>query len=302
MTFNLFTTRVALFAALLTMVLMDQEVSATKVFVFASYFNLLAHSMSSMFVRGISEVAEVLVAIKRLQQFLLNEEFEDMHVIDNNENHDNNISNKKTTKCSLNIQNASAKWNENSAENTLTDLTLEVEKGQLIGVIGPVGSGKSSLLQMILSEIRPKSGNVILNGQISYAGQDSWVFAATIRQNIIFGQEYIKHRYNQVVKVCALEKDFKQFPFGDQTVVGDRGASLSGGQKARVNLARAIYRQADIYLLDDPLSAVDTHVAKHLYDECITGYLGNKTRILVTHQVQHLKDADNIIILNNVRT
>lgn len=102
------------------------------------------------------------------------------------------------------------------------------------------------------------------------------------------------------MQVCALEKDFKQFTDGDLTLVGERGASLSGGQKARINLARAVYRDADIYLLDDPLSAVDVHVGKHLFDECITGYLKNKTVILVTHQVYHLKKADRIIVLNNV--
>lgn len=104
----------------------------------------------------------------------------------------------------------------------------------------------------------------------------------------------------EVIRACALEKDLKQFPDGDLSVVGDRGASLSGGQKARINLARCVYRDADIYLLDDPLSAVDTHVSKHLYEDCINGYLAKKTRILITHQVQHLKDADSIIILNNV--
>lgn len=128
------------------------------------------------------------------------------------------------------------------------------------------------------------------------------MFAATVRQNIIFGNKFDKKRYNEVIRACALEKDFRQFPDGDLTLVGDRGASLSGGQKARVNLARCVYRNADIYLLDDPLSAVDTHVSKHLYEECIKGYLGNKTRILVTHQVHHLKDVDNVIVLNNVRT
>lgn len=251
--------------------------------------------MSSMFVRGISEVAEVLVAIKRLQQFLMNDEFEDMQMTDNN-----NINNQKKSQCSLLVDNVSAIWNESREEYTLSDINLECQKGKLIGLIGPVGAGKSSFLQMVLGELKPKTGNIMVNGKLSYAGQEPWVFASTIRQNIIFGQEYSSTRYKQVIKVCALEKDFKQFPYGDQTVVGDRGASLSGGQKARINLARAIYRQADIYLLDDPLSAVDTHVAKHLYQECINGYLANKTRILVTHQVQHLRDADHIVILNNV--
>lgn len=140
-----------------------------------------------------------------------------------------------------------------------------------------------------------------INGTISYASQEPWVFAATIRQNILFGAKYDKQRYQDVVKVCALEKDFEQFPNGDLSIVGDRGASLSGGQKARINLARAVYRDTDIYLLDDPLSAVDIHVSKHLYEQCICGYLKNKTRILVTHQVHYLKNADSIIILKNVR-
>jgi ABC-type multidrug transport system fused ATPase/permease subunit len=100
--------------------------------------------------------------------------------------------------------------------------------------------------------------------------------------------------------VCALIKDFQQFPQGDMTVVGDRGVSLSGGQRARINLARAVYREADLYLLDDPLSAVDTHVAKHLYKKCITEYLHDKTRILVTHQLQFLKRADHIVMLDRV--
>lgn len=266
-----------------------------QVFVFASYFNLLAQSMSSMFVRGISEVAEVLVAIKRLQTFLLSDEFEDKQLLENN-----NINNEKKDKYSLRLENLCAKWNESSSDLTLANLNLTVEKGKLIGIIGPVGAGKSSLLQAILGELQPASGNVVINGKLSYSSQEPWVFASSVRQNILFGLEYDKQRYQRVIKACALEKDFKQFPFGDQTIVGDRGASLSGGQKARINLARAVYRQADIFLLDDPLSAVDTHVAKHLYDECINGYLGNKTRILITHQIQHLKDADHIIILNNV--
>lgn len=152
----------------------------------------------------------------------------------------------------------------------------------------------------ILDELEVTSGNIKVNGTISYVSQEPWVFAATIRQNILFGQDYNKERYNNVVKVCNLEKDFQQFPNGDLSIVGERGASLSGGQKARVNLARAIYRDADIYLLDDPLSAVDIHVGKYLFEECINGFLGNKTRILVTHQVHVLCAANHIIVMNNV--
>lgn len=301
MTFNLFTTRVALFSAMLTMVLSDQPITAKTVFVFMSYFNILSQTMSSMFVRGISEMAELFVAIKRLQEFLMNEEFEDTSKSDNNNdlNDDKgNKSHKVNENISVELQNVTAKWNKTKSENALSDISVSVDKGSLLGIIGPVGSGKSSFLQTLLGELDVMNGDVIINGKLSYASQEPWVFAATIRQNILFGEEYHKKRYNEVIKACALDKDFKQFDDGDKTIVGDRGASLSGGQKARINLARAVYRNADIYLLDDPLSAVDVHVGKHLFRECIDGFLKGKTRILVTHQVDHLKGAEHIVILN----
>lgn len=137
-------------------------------------------------------------------------------------------------------------------------------------------------------------------GTISYASQEAWLFASSVRNNILFGQPYYKEKYNKVVKACALQRDFELFPFGDKTNVGERGVSLSGGQRARINLARAVYRDADIYLFDDPLSAVDPHVAKHLVEKCILQHLHNKTRILVTHQIQFLNHADFILVLNNV--
>lgn len=152
----------------------------------------------------------------------------------------------------------------------------------------------------MLGELPASSGKLSLGGEISYGSQDPWLFAATVRNNILFGELYDKHKYDKVVKVCALEKDFKQFPYGDKTLVGDRGVSLSGGQKARINLARSIYRQADIYIMDDPLSAVDTHVGRYLFDECICKHLKKKTRILVTHQLQYLKKAHLIIVMNKV--
>lgn len=135
---------------------------------------------------------------------------------------------------------------------------------------------------------------------MSFASQEPWLFGSSVRNNILFGQQFNKHLYYSVVKVCALEKDFEQLPYGDKTLVTERGVSLSGGQRARINLARAVYRQADIYLFDDPLSAVDAHVGEHLFNECINKYLKNKTRILTTHQLQFLKKADMIVIMNNV--
>lgn len=146
--------------------------------------------------------------------------------------------------------------------------------------------------------MKPISGNLKVNGSVSYASQEPWLFSGTVRQNILFGQHMNKRRYQTVVKKCALERDFELLPHGDKTIVGERGASLSGGQRARISLARAVYRKADIYLLDDPLSAVDTHVGRHLFDQCMRGFLKNKIVILVTHQVQFLSSADQIVIMD----
>lgn len=156
----------------------------------------------------------------------------------------------------------------------------------------------------MLGELPVKSGKVTVNGSISYAAQEPWIFSGTVRNNILFGQIYDQKRYNDIVKCCALAQDFEQLPNGDKTFVGDRGASLSGGQRARISLARAMYKTASIYLLDDPLSAVDAHVSKHLFDEVIgpTARIAkDATRILVTHQVHLLKEADVIVIMENGR-
>ncbi|XP_039765386.1 multidrug resistance-associated protein 4 isoform X2 [Pararge aegeria] len=196
------------------------------------------------------------------------------------------------------IQDVRANWTEDGPV-TLRNINLSIPKGKLCAIIGSVGSGKSSILQLLLNELRATSGKIHLSGPLSYACQEPWLFVATVRQNILFGLPYNAKKYKEVVRVCALQKDFQQLPHGDQTLVGERGASLSGGQRARINLARAVYRQADIYLLDDPLSAVDAHVGRQLFDECITGYLRHTTRILVTHQLHYLKAADYIVIMSN---
>ncbi|XP_018045492.1 PREDICTED: probable multidrug resistance-associated protein lethal(2)03659 [Atta colombica] len=162
-----------------------------------------------------------------------------------------------------------------------------------------VGTGKSSLLNVILKELRLQEGSIQVNGKIAYASQEPWLFAGSVRQNILFGRKMDQVRYDRVTKVCQLKKDFSLLPYGDKTIVGERGISLSGGQRARINLARAVYADADIFLMDDPLSAVDAHVGKHMFDECIDKYLRGKTRILVTHQLQYLRDVDRIIVLKD---
>ncbi|XP_053674245.1 uncharacterized protein LOC128724542 [Anopheles nili] len=180
----------------------------------------------------------------------------------------------------------------------IESISLRIDPGRLCVLVGPVGSGKTTLLQVLLGELELDDGNVEIYGTVSYAAQEPWLFEGSVRNNILFTEEYNERRYLRVVRVCALEKDFEMFPHGDQTIVGERGISLSGGQKARVNLARAIYRKADIYLLDDPLSAVDTHVGKHIYELCIREFLANRVCVLVTHQLQYLKDVQQIVLMN----
>lgn len=154
---------------------------------------------------------------------------------------------------------------------------------------------------MILGELVPLQGSCKVSGKVAYASQEPWIFSGTVRQNIICGLDYEAERYNRVIEACALLDDFRLFSNGDCTLVGERGTSLSGGQKARISLARALYIDADIYLLDDPLSAVDTLVGRHLFDRAICSFLNGKIRVLVTHQLQYLEAVDKILVLKEVR-
>uniref|UniRef100_A0AAQ5ZVN4 Cystic fibrosis transmembrane conductance regulator n=1 Tax=Amphiprion ocellaris TaxID=80972 RepID=A0AAQ5ZVN4_AMPOC len=180
---------------------------------------------------------------------------------------------------------------------SLQNVSFSLKSNQLVAVIGPVGAGKSSLLSSILGELPAEKGVLKVKGQLTYAAQQPWVFPGSIRSNILFGKELNPQKYERTIRACALKRDLQLLPDGDQMLIGDRGATLSGGQKARVNLARAVYQDADIYLLDDPLSAVDAEVGRHLFEQCICGLLKNKPRILVTHQLQYLKAADQIVVL-----
>ncbi|KAL4709197.1 hypothetical protein ACJJTC_008125 [Scirpophaga incertulas] len=199
----------------------------------------------------------------------------------------------------IELRNVSSSWTNDASKCALKNISVRIRKGKLCAIIGPVGSGKSSFLQLLLKELPVLSGNISVVGRISYASQEAWLFPSTVRENILFGQVYDADKYKTVCKTCCLEKDFEQFPYGDQTLVGEKGVSLSGGQRARINLARSIYKESDIYLLDDPLSAVDPNVGRLLFEGCINGYLRGRTRILVTHQIHFLKAADLIVILED---
>ncbi|MCJ8747229.1 hypothetical protein PDJAM_G00151060 [Pangasius djambal] len=182
---------------------------------------------------------------------------------------------------------------------TLKNITFTLPKGNLLGVCGNVGSGKSSLISSILEQMHLQGGSVSANGTLAYVSQQAWIFHGTVQDNILMGEPFDQERYNRVIHACSLKPDLAILPYGDQTEIGERGLNLSGGQKQRVSLARAVYSNRDIFLLDDPLSAVDAHVGKHIFEECIKKELKGKTVILVTHQLQYLEFCDEILLLED---
>lgn len=290
-----FTERVATYLTIVAYVLLGNPLTSDKVFSLAQFFNTIQLYTAIFFPLAMAAFAEAIVSVKRIEDFLILEERTLPMAISEKITEDNHI------KGTVKIKEGRASWIPNPIIETLSNLNLNIKPGSLCAVVGSVGSGKSSLLQLFLKEL-PLSGGILeVDGTISYASQEPWLFVSSVRNNILFGQPFVRSTYSEIVRVCALGRDFDQFPQGDKTLIGERGVSLSGGQRARINLARAVYRQADVYLLDDPLSAVDAHVGKELFEECIVKYLQGKTRILVTHQLQFLKQVDQIIIIENVR-
>ncbi len=290
LSFIIFAAPVSIFTSLVMYALQGNKVTAQKAFVVIAFFNVLKHTMIVMYPFAINFVIDCRTSMKRIGGFL-----DDAESVKTMKNLD------KTKSIKVEMKNVSAKWDKETIDPTLSDVSFSIESSSKIAIIGRVGAGKSSIIQMILGELPIEIGYMEVNGKISYASQEPWLFSKTVQQNILFGESLDEERYRQVVSACSLIRDMEQWPYGDQTLVGERGVNLSGGQKARINLARALYRKADIYLLDDPLSAVDTHVGRHLFEQCIKKFLNDKLVILVTHQLQHLSAVDRIIVMDEGR-
>ncbi|XP_055588089.1 ATP-binding cassette sub-family C member 4-like [Uranotaenia lowii] len=319
--------RVSLFLSLLAYTLSGEFITARKVFIVSSFYAILNDSMVHFWPMAITFCTEGFISVKRVQEFLLTPEGKERvgdsgsfkstvepekdgekkeksngAVVNDTERMlvAKRIVNENSEKKGIVLDGVTARWvvSEDESNVGIENVSTTVEQGRLCVVIGPVGSGKTTLLNVILGELDIDEGSLLVNGNLSYAAQEPWLFEGSVRNNILFVEEYDEQRYLEVVRVCALERDFQLFPHGDQTIVGERGISLSGGQKARVNLARAIYKKSDVYLLDDPLSAVDAHVGKHIYEMCIRDFLADKVCVLVTHQLQYLKDVQHIILMN----
>uniref|UniRef100_A0AAY4DZE4 ATP-binding cassette, sub-family C (CFTR/MRP), member 3 n=1 Tax=Denticeps clupeoides TaxID=299321 RepID=A0AAY4DZE4_9TELE len=267
---------------------------AEKAFVSLSLFNILRFPLN-MLPQVISSIVQTSVSLKRIQAFLSHDEL-DPDAVDRKQP----TSGLKglTSQHALSVINGKFSWAKQDSA-TLHNINVMVPQGSLLAVVGPVGCGKSSLVSALLGEMERLEGQISVKGSVAYVPQQAWIQNATLRDNILFGKPYVEQKYCSILEACALTPDLEVLPGGDQTEIGEKGINLSGGQRQRVSLARALYSEADVYLLDDPLSAVDAHVAKHIFDHVIgpQGALQEKTRILVTHGISFLPQVDNIMVM-----
>ncbi|OQV12310.1 Multidrug resistance-associated protein 1 [Hypsibius exemplaris] len=271
-------------------VLVDPSHILTPQIVFGvlSLINIMRVPMTMMS-PAVMITVQVLISEKRLSKFLQSDELD--------------LGNVKTLPASspvaVAVTGGTFAWNETDAV-CLKNIEVAVKDGELAAVVGQVGAGKSSLCAAMIGLMERRSGEVGIKGKVAYVPQQAWIQNLTVRDNILFGKPMDQALYQKVIRACALQPDFDSFPAADLTEIGERGANLSGGQRQRISLARATYSNSDVYIFDDPLSAVDAHVGKHIFENVIgpSGMLHGKTRILVTHGIGFLPQADQIIVLS----
>ncbi|NXC16423.1 MRP6 protein, partial [Corythaeola cristata] len=274
--------------AVYTMVDNTHVLDAQKAFVSLTLINILntAHSFLPF---SINAAVQAKVSLNRLAAFLnlkeLNPESSSINTSD-------------CVQASIIIRNGTFCWSKETSP-CLRRIDLTVPQGSLLAVVGQVGAGKSSLLSALLGELEKTDGCMTMKGTAAYVPQQAWIQNASVEDNILFGKEMDETWFNRVIDACALQPDLESFPAGQNSEIGEKGINISGGQKQRVNLARAVYQNASIYLLDDPLSAVDAHVRQHIFEHVLgpNGLLKDKTRVLVTHTINILSQVDNIVLL-----
>lgn len=261
---------------------------AQRAFTSISLFNILRFPLA-MLPMLISSMVQTGVSVSRLEKYLGGDDLQTSSI-----QHD------PTIDSAIRFSDASFSWEQDAAP-VIMDINLDIKPGKLVAVVGGVGSGKSSLISSMLGEMDNIKGSVNIKGSIAYVPQQAWIQNATLQDNILFGSPLEEDRFQRVLEACALLPDLELLPGGDKTEIGEKGINLSGGQKQRVSLARAVYSDADVFILDDPLSAVDAHVGKHIFEKVVgpNGLLKHKTRILVTHGVNFLRHTDEIVVLVN---
>ncbi|CAI9177984.1 unnamed protein product [Rangifer tarandus platyrhynchus] len=271
-------------------VLVDSSnvLDAQKAFTSITLFNILRFPMS-MLPMLISSMLQASVSTERIEKYLGGDDLDTSAI-----RHDCNSDK------AVQFSEASFTWDHDLGV-TIRDVNLDIMPGQLVAVVGTVGSGKSSLMAAMLGEMENVHGHITVKGSVAYVPQQSWIQNGTIKENILFGSELDEKKYQQVLEACALLPDLEVLPGGDMAEIGEKGINLSGGQKQRISLARATYQNSDIYILDDPLSAVDAHVGKHIFNKVLgpNGLLKSKTRILVTHSIHFLPQVDEIVVVGN---
>ena len=272
----------------------DKPLSTEIVFPALTLFNLLTFPLAVL-PMVITAVIEATVAVDRLTDYFSSPELQPDAVL-----RSESVAHGEE---SIRIRDASFTWNKDEDRDVLHDINFSAHRGELSCIVGRVGAGKSSMLQTMLGDLYKLKGEVVMRGPAAYVAQSPWVMNASVRENIVFGHRWDPAFYDRTVKACALTEDFSILPDGDQTEVGERGISLSGGQKTRLTLARAVYARADIYLLDDVLSAVDQHVGRHIIENVLgaKGLLAGKTRILATNAIPVLMEAHFIVLLRDGR-
>jgi len=265
----------------------DNVLTPDIAFVSLTLFNIMRMPMTILPLL-IVQFVQADVSLKRLNKFLNADELDP-----------SNVSHEKSGS-PISIEKASFAWAKGD-EPVLKDINMEVKTGKLVAVVGQVGAGKTSLISALLGEMEKATGQVNTHGRIAYIPQQAWIQNCTLRDNILFGKSYEADRYSKIVGACAMKPDLAMLPGGDSTEIGEKGINLSGGQKQRISLARAVYADLDVYLFDDPLSAVDSHVGKQIFDEVIgpQGLLKKKTRLLVTHGITFLPQVDQIIVIKD---
>ncbi|KAL7752385.1 hypothetical protein RI367_001919 [Sorochytrium milnesiophthora] len=275
----------------------DAPLDTARIFVSLSYFYVMDDPIHSLF-DVFQTASRATVSCRRIAEFLDSEEIEPGATVFNRQASKAPIA-VLVEKGSFAWSTAGGEQKDSGEQFTLADIDLTFARGTLTAVTGRVGQGKSSLLHALLGEMHRLSGRVEMNGAIAYVAQAAWIINGTVRDNITMGSTYDEKRYRRTLEACSLMPDLAILERGDQTLIGDKGVNLSGGQRARVSLARAVYADADIYLLDDCLSAVDAHVDKHIFTQVIgkNGLLAGKTVILVTHGVHHLPQCDRVVLL-----
>lgn len=265
--------------------------TVNRIFVSLSLFNIIRSSVANL-PNAITNLSLCLIAVKRLNKFFERDEI-DPNAIKPIEDAENNA---------IRIVNGKFKW-DSKGSFALDNINITIPRGKLVAIVGPVGSGKSSLVSAMLGDMEIQRGEVQLDleNQLAYVPQEAWILNETIKNNIKLTVPFDQDKYSQILDACALLPDLKTLPFGDESEIGEKGLNLSGGQKQRISLARAVYADAQTYIFDDPLSAVDAHVGRHIFDNIIgpRGLLADRTRVLVTNKLSVLLEVDHIIVLKD---